>query len=140
MRRTVIAAGMVAAGFGISVATAGQPDLATTPPTEVPSRPSVDFVAVRASELHLGMTAAEVTAIMGQATKTSDYRNADTALQTLDFSAKPIRSRVTLTNGRVSHVVLDVFRHGCTRPSLRRDGSSCQPGAVHTCPERSEER
>src|SRR5262249_46467591 len=39
-----------------------------------------------------------------------DYRNADTALQTLDFSAEPIRSKVTLTNGKVSHVILDVFR------------------------------
>jgi len=110
MRQTVIAVAMVAASLGFSAAMAGQPDLATRPQTVVPSRPSVDFVAVRASELHLGMTAAEVTAIMGQATKTSDYRNADTALQSLDFSAEPIRSKVTLTNGRVSHVVLDVFR------------------------------
>src|SRR5262249_16448589 len=40
----------------------------------------------------------------------TNYRNADIALQTLDFSAEPIRSKVTLTNGRVSHVALDVFR------------------------------
>src|SRR5262245_55926193 len=56
------------------------------------------------------MTAPDVTAIMGQATTTADDRNADIAVQTLDFSAEPIRSKVTLTNGRVSHVVLDVFR------------------------------
>jgi hypothetical protein len=89
---------------------AGQPDLETAPEVMVPSRPSVEFVAVRASRLRLGMTATEVTAAMGQATKTADYCNADVGLQTLDFSAEPIRSKVTLTNGRVSHVVLDVFR------------------------------
>jgi hypothetical protein len=92
------------------VALAGQTDLGITPEVMVPSRPSVEFVAVRASQLRLGMTATEVTATMGQATKTADYRNADVALQTLDFSVEPIRSKVTLTNGRVSHVVLDVFR------------------------------
>ena len=110
MRQTVIAAAMVAASLGISAAMAGQSDLATTPQVVVPLGPSVEFVEVRASRLHLGMTAAEVTAIMGQATKTSDYRNAETALQILGFSEEPIRSKVTLTNGRVSHVVLDVFR------------------------------
>jgi hypothetical protein len=85
-------------------------DVGTTPEVTVPSGPSVEFVPVRASRLRLGMTATEVTAAMGQATKTANYRNADVALQTLDFSAEPIRSKVTLTNGRVSHVVLDVFR------------------------------
>jgi len=112
MRQTVIALAMFATSFGISAAMAGQSDLATTPQVVAPLGPSVDFVAVRASRLHLGITAAEVTAIMGQATKTSDYRNADTALQTLDFSAMPIRSKVTLNNGRVSHVALDVFGVG----------------------------
>ena len=112
MRQTVIALAMFATSFGISVAMAGRSDLGTTSEANVPSRPSVEFVSVRASRLHLGITAAEVTAIMGQATKTSDYRNADTALQTLDFSAMPIRSKVTLNNGRVSHVALDVFGVG----------------------------
>ena len=106
----IVAAAVAAGSFGISVAMAGQPDLATTPQAGAPSPPSVDFVAVHASRLHLGMTLAEVTAIMGQATSTTNYRNADTAVQTLDFSAEPIRSKVTLTNGRVSHVVLDVFK------------------------------
>ena len=93
-----------------TAAVVGQPDFETAPEVTVPSRPSVEFVAVRASRLRLGMTAAEVTAAMGRATKTADYRNADVALQTLDFSAEPIRSKVTLTNGRVSQVALDVFR------------------------------
>src|SRR5262249_1344889 len=106
----VAAAAVVAASFDISLAMARQPDLGPTPEAGVASYPSVEVVAVRASRLHLGMTAAEVDAIMGQGTKTADYRNADTALQTLDFSAEPIRSKVTLTNGKVSHVILDVFR------------------------------
>jgi hypothetical protein len=106
----VAAAAVVAASFDISLAMAGQPDLGPSPQAGVPSHPSVEVVAVRASRLHLGMTAAEVGAIMGQGTKTADYRNADTALQTLDFSAEPIRSKVTLTNGKVSHVALDVCR------------------------------
>jgi len=93
-----------------SVAVAGQADLGTTPEVLEPSPPSVEFVAVRASRLQLGMTAREVTATMGQATKTTDYCNADAALQTLDFSAEPICSKVTLTNNRVSRVALDVFR------------------------------
>jgi hypothetical protein len=107
---TVAAAAVVAASFDISLAMAGQPDLGPGQEARAPSPPRVEVVAVRASRLHLGMTAAEVDAIMGRGTKTADYRNADTTLQTLDFSAEPIRSKVTLTNGKVSHVVLDVFR------------------------------
>ena len=107
---TVAAAAVVAASFDISLSMAGQPDPGPSPGARLPSPPSVEVVAVRASRLHLGMTAAEVDAIMGQGTKTAEYRNADTALHTLKFSAEPIRSEVTLTNGKVSHVVLDVFR------------------------------
>jgi hypothetical protein len=105
-----VVAAIVAATVGGSPALAGGSGLETTPDATMPSRPSVAFLAVSASRLHLGMAAAEVTRIMGEPAKTASYRNADIAVQTLDFSAEPIGSKVTLINGRLSGVALDVFR------------------------------
>jgi hypothetical protein len=107
---TVAAAAAMGVSFGTSAAIAGQPNPGATTNARSPSPPGIDFVAVRASRLHLGMTATEVTAIMGTPAKTTDYVDGGIPKQTLDFPAEPIASKVTLANGGVSGASLDVFR------------------------------
>ena len=99
------------------LATAGLPDAAigqTTTETAADAllqRPTVDFAAFRENQLHLGMTAAEVASIMGDATKTVNYVNhTGVPMQTLEFSTEPIRSTITLANGKLSGLALDVFK------------------------------
>jgi hypothetical protein len=106
---TVTAAAVVAASFGVQ-AVAVQPNLETTLSAEMPCSPSVDFLAVRAARLHLDMSAAEVAAIMGEPAKTASYVVGGASVQSLDYSAEPIRTKITLTDGRLSGVALDVFR------------------------------
>jgi hypothetical protein len=72
--------------------------------------PHVDVVPVAASRLRLGMAAAEVTRIMGEAAKETNYLANGMEMRRLTFSAGPIASKVTLARGKVSAVVLDVFR------------------------------
>jgi hypothetical protein len=105
----VTAVAALVASFGIDVAVARQGEMETTLNAESPSPPSVDFCTIRASRLQLGMMASEVAAIMGEASKTENYVSAGTSIQILDFSKEPIRSKITLTNGRLSGVTLDVF-------------------------------
>jgi hypothetical protein len=105
----VTAAAVAAASFGFHTAMAGQQNPETALDAGVPWRPTIDFLAIRASRLHLGMTAPEVTAIMGEAAKTANYVDAGTPMQTLEFSTGPIRSKITLASGRLSGVALDVF-------------------------------
>ena len=99
---------LVVATAGLSPAAIGQ--TSTEPPADAMLlRPTGDFVAIRESQLHLGMTVAEVTSIVGNATKTANYVNhAGVPLQTIEFSTGPIRSTITLANGKLSGLALDV--------------------------------
>jgi hypothetical protein len=106
---TVTAAAVVAASFGVQ-AVAVQPNLERTLNAEVPWSPNVDFLPVRAARLHLDMSAAEVAAIMGEPAKTESYVGGRASLQSLDYSAEAIRTKITFTDGRLSGVALDVFR------------------------------
>ena len=56
------------------------------------------------------MTAAELTSIMGDASKATSWVDGGIEVRRLDFPAGPIHSKVTLKDGKVSSVVLDVFR------------------------------
>ena len=73
-----------------------------------PKAPGVDFVNIHASRVHLGMAAADVTRIMGQAAGTKTYLVADVEVRVLDYPAEPIATTVTLSNGKVSSVSLDI--------------------------------
>jgi hypothetical protein len=76
---------------------------------KAPLPPRVDFVAAPAGELSLGMTAQEVTRIMGEAAKETVFTSEASTMRGLEF-AGAIPSKVTLTDGRVSRVLLDAFR------------------------------
>ena len=105
----VSAAAFVVAMAGLSPAAIGQTSIETG--ADAMLRPTVDFVVIRESQLHLGMTVAEVTSIMGDATNTVNFVNhAGVPMQTLEFSTEPIRSTITLANGKLSGLALDVFK------------------------------
>ena len=74
-----------------------------------PLPPRVDFAAAPASRLRLGMTALEVTRIMGEPAKVTHYVIGETEMTRLDFPAGPIPSKVMLADGKVSGVALVVF-------------------------------
>ena len=101
----------------MSAATLGAPPLPAAESSQelaqalgAPLPPRVDVVPVPVSRLHLGMTASEVTRIMGNAAKTESTVVGGIEMRSLDFTAGSIPSRITLTNGKVSRVALDVFR------------------------------
>jgi hypothetical protein len=105
----ISAAALVVATAGLSPAAIGQTNTETADAMLL--RPTVDFAAIRENQLRLGMTVAEVTSIMGDATKTVDYVNhAGVPMQTLEFSTGPIRSTITVANGKLSGLALDVFK------------------------------
>ena len=106
----VSAAALVVGTAGLSPAAIGQTGTETAADA-ILLRPTVDFVTIPERQLHLGMTVAKVTSIVGDATKKVNYVNhAGVRLQTLEFSTGPIRSTDTAANGRVSGVALDVFK------------------------------
>jgi outer membrane protein assembly factor BamE (lipoprotein component of BamABCDE complex) len=85
------------------------------------SQPGVDHIGVRASALHWGMTAAEVTRIMGTPSDVDGYTSEDVNVRVLDFSDEPIPTKVTIVNGTVAGVALDVARiDGRVLPSFSR--------------------
>jgi hypothetical protein len=73
---------------------------------DVPSPPHVNLVATPASRLRLGMTAADVMRVLGEAASETDVSVGSSHLRKMEFS-KPIPGRVVLSEGRVSHVTLD---------------------------------
>jgi putative flavoprotein involved in K+ transport len=76
---------------------------------EAPLPPRVDFLMTPTSGLYLGMTAQEVTRIMGEAAKEAVVAAEGSNIRTLVFSGA-IPGTVTLTDGKVSRVTLDAFR------------------------------
>jgi hypothetical protein len=76
---------------------------------EAPMPPRVNFVPTHASQLHLGMTADDVIRIMGQAARETDATIGATQIRKLEFT-DAIPGQVILSNGKVSHVMLDAFR------------------------------
>jgi hypothetical protein len=70
------------------------------------SPPHIDFVPVRASGLHLGMASSEVARIMGNAVQSR--ADVDVGVRVIDFPAEPIATKVTITDGKLSGVTLDI--------------------------------
>lgn len=71
-----------------------------------PLPPHVEFRPVHASRLHLGMAAAEVLRVMGDAPRSNT--SPDTDVQVLNFPAEPIPTTVVLTGRKVSSISLDI--------------------------------
>ena|GEM_PF-6721776 len=102
---------------------------------ELPLPPRVGFAAVPISRLHLGTTAAELTSIMGGASKVTSWVDKGIEFRALDFSAGPIPSKVTLSAGKVSHIALDVFKvDKCTLPTFSHHAF---PGLISACVQRA---
>jgi hypothetical protein len=93
----------------ISMTLAQAPDQESVQDIGAPLPPRVDFAAAPASKLRLGMTALEVTRIMGEPAKVTHYVIGETEMTRLDFPAGPIPSKVMLVDGKVSGVALVVF-------------------------------
>jgi hypothetical protein len=80
---------------------------------QLPLPPAVSFAKVPVSRLHLGMTAAEVTAIMGNAANATSWADAGgIPYSWLTFQEAPIAAKVTLKAGKVSSIALDAFKTG----------------------------
>jgi hypothetical protein len=81
---------------------------AETPDRGTPLPPQVEFRPLNASRLRLGMEAAEVVRIMGNAPRSD--ASADSEAEALYYAAEPIPTRVVLTGRRVSSISLDIAR------------------------------
>jgi hypothetical protein len=76
---------------------------------DAPMQPRVESVTIHASELRLGMTEQEMSRIMGEPIRATDYMAGGVKRRKLDFSG-PIPSTVVIANGEVSRVAVDVFQ------------------------------
>src|SRR6516164_7516339 len=93
-----------AAAFALSMSSASGSEVINPP-----AAPHVGLVTTPASELSLGMTAQDMTRIMGNASKEEVFATDGIESRALEFSGA-IPSKVILTDGKVSRVTLDTFR------------------------------
>ena len=77
--------------------------------------PSVAHVAVRATLLHWGMSQSDVAGVMGAPSQVG-VADDEGAIRVLRYSAEPIATTVTITDGKLSGVALDVA--GVDDPAL----------------------
>ena len=81
---------------------------ADMPDRGAPLPPHADFRPVRSSQLHLGMSAADVVHVMGDAQESTTFP--DTDIRELTFTAETIPTKVVLTRDKVSSISLNVAR------------------------------
>ena len=93
-----------AAAFALSISCASGSE-----PINPPAAPHVAFLATPASGLYPGMTAQEVTRVMGEAAKETRFVADGIESLRLEFSGA-IPTEVTLSDGKVASVTIDVFR------------------------------
>jgi hypothetical protein len=70
--------------------------------------PRVDRLGVRATLLYWGMPAADVERMMGAPAQVEAYDGASGNVRVLSYSAEPIATKVSICDGKVSSVVLDI--------------------------------
>jgi hypothetical protein len=93
-----------AAAFALSISSASGSE-----PINPPAAPHVAFLATPASGLYPGMTAQEVTRVMGEAAKEKHFVAGGIESVRLEFPGA-IPTEVTLSDGKVTSVTIDVFR------------------------------
>jgi putative flavoprotein involved in K+ transport len=86
---------------------------------KVPAPPHVSIFATPASQLYLGMPAQEVTRILGDTAKETNFVADETAVRKFEFSGS-IPGQVILSDGKVSRVTLDAFVEEDALPSFLR--------------------
>ena len=96
---------------------------------EAPLPPRVSFVTTPASHLHLGMTADDVIRVMGQVASETNVTSDATQIRKLAFT-DAIPGQVILSDGKVTHVTLDVFRQDALPPSIRQAWPGLASSAV----------
>jgi putative flavoprotein involved in K+ transport len=106
MRRFARAArvALSAASFALSISSASGSE-----PVNRPAALHVAFLATPANELYLGMTAQEVTRVMGKAAKEKRFVVDGIESLRLEFPGA-IPTAATLSDGKVASVTIDVFR------------------------------
>src|SRR5215469_1619817 len=72
--------------------------------------PRVDHVPTVATLLHWGISAVDVVQVMGAPEQVDTVKHEDSTTQILRYPAKPIATTVTLVDGKLSGVALDVAR------------------------------
>jgi outer membrane protein assembly factor BamE (lipoprotein component of BamABCDE complex) len=70
--------------------------------------PRVDRIGVRASRLHWGMRSADVGLIMGAPAEVQAYSGPSGNVRVLDYPTEPIATKVSICEGQVCAVRLDV--------------------------------
>jgi hypothetical protein len=70
--------------------------------------PRIDRVGVRATLLHSGMSTADVERIMGRPAQVDIAEDEESSIRVLKFLAEPIATTVTITDGKLSGLALDV--------------------------------
>jgi hypothetical protein len=93
-----------AAAFALSISSASGSE-----PINPPAAPHVAFLATPASGLYPGMTAQEVTRVMGEAAKEKHFVAGGIESVRLEFPGA-IPTEATLSDGKVVSVTIDVFR------------------------------
>ena len=78
--------------------------------------PRIDHVGLRATLLHSGMSVVDVERIMGKPAQVDVADDEDRSVSVLKFPAEPIATTVTITDGALSGVTLDVA--GVDDPAL----------------------
>lgn len=97
-------AALSAAALALSLSSASGSE-----PISLTSAPHVALVSTPASGLYPGMTAQEVTRVMGEAAKEKRVVADGSESLRLEFSEK-IPTEVTLSDGKLANVTVDVFR------------------------------
>jgi hypothetical protein len=70
--------------------------------------PRVDHIGIRATLVHSGMSAVGVERIMGKPTQVDVADDEDRSVRVLKFPTEPIATTITITEGKLSGVALDV--------------------------------
>jgi hypothetical protein len=70
--------------------------------------PRVDHIGIRATLVHSGMSAVDVERIMGKPTQVDVADDEDRSVRVLKFPTEPIATTITITEGKLSGVALDV--------------------------------
>jgi len=95
-----------------------------------PLPPHVERIATEASRLHLGMPEDEVARKMGAPTAVVPSENSGVQLRVLRYAPEPIAIKVTLSDGKVSAVALDIA--GIDDPALPAYGRPIWSGIHRT--------
>jgi|SRR5579871_4392379 len=82
--------------------------------------PRVERIATKATLLYLGMPEDEVTRAMGAPTSAVGSESGGVAVRVLRYAPEPIPIKVTLSDGKVSEVALDIV--GIENPALPAHG------------------